>query len=111
MRGSRFRHRVTIQQPVEAQDPITGAVTVTWSDVKTAEPAEVLTGPGREFLQDGAMQSDTAARITIRWFDGLSQKMRILWDGKTYNIKTFTIDRTGRRFYMIECGDEGVNEG
>jgi len=111
MLGNRFRHRVTIQEPVNTQDSETGAVTVVWSDVKTNEPAEALAGPGSESVMSASMQADTEARISVRWFPGLSQKMRVLWDGRTYNIKTFTTDRTGRKFYFIECGDEGVNEG
>jgi len=111
MLGNRFRHRITIQEPVNTQNSVTGAVTVTWANVKADEPAEALTGPGREFMQSGAIQADTDARFTVRWFSGLSQNMRIVWDGRIYNIKTFTTDRTGRKFYNIECSDEGVNEG
>lgn len=117
MLAARLRHRVKIEEPVEAQDPVTGAVTVTWQTVMLdsntpldAVPAEVLTGPGREFYQSGAQQSETKARINIRWFEGLDQKMRIVWDGKTYNILTFETDVTGRREWRIQCG-EGVNQG
>lgn len=106
----RLRHRVTIQDRVETQDSSTGEVFITWQDVYTNVPAEVLTGPGREFLQSGSEQADTSARINIRWFSGLTQKMRILWDGKTYNIKTFETDATGRREYRIRC-TEGTNAG
>lgn len=110
MLGHRFRHRLTIQEPVNTQDGVTGEISVSWANVKSDEPSEALTGPGREFIQSGAIQSDTDARFTVRWFSGLTQDMRILWDGRTYDIKTFTTDRTGRKFYFIE-GKEGVNDG
>jgi len=118
MLAARLRHIVKIEEPVETQDPVTGVVDVTWQTVMLDSntpldevPAEVLTGPGREFYQSGAEQSSTKARINIRWFAGLDQKMRIVWDGKTYNIKSFETDVTGRREYRITCGDEGVNQG
>lgn len=107
-RGS-WRHFITIEEPVNTQNATTGVNTVTWSQVRQCF-AEVLTGPGKEYLQAGSVQSDTDARINIDWFSGLSQKMRILWDGKVYNIKTFTTDRTARRYYFIEA-TEGVNDG
>lgn len=118
MEAYRLRHRVLIQEPVEAQDPVTGEITVTWTTITDQEgnplgavPAEVLTGPGREFYQSGAEQADTMARINIRWFDGLTQKMRIVWDGRIYNIKSYDTDITGRREWRLRCGDEGVNLG
>lgn len=109
MRAGALRHRVVIEEPVRSQDPVTGVSTLNWSAVRKCG-AEVLTGPGKEYLQSGAVQSDTDARINIRWFSGLTQKMRILWDGRVYNIKTFTTDRTARRYYFIEA-TEGVNDG
>lgn len=107
-RGAR-RHSITIQEPVRTQDTTTGVSSVEWSKVRQCF-AEVLTGPGKEYMQAGAVQSDTDARISIDWFSGLTQKMRILWDGRVYNIKTFTTDRTARRHYFIEA-TEGVNDG
>lgn len=111
MLGHRFRHRITIEKPVKTQDAVTGEMSVSWEVVRAHEPADVMTGPGRERVISNAMQSDTKAKITVRWFADLDQKMRIKWDGNTYNIKSFEVDRTARRFYYIECGDEGVNEG
>ena len=101
--------KIVIEEPARVQDAISGASTLTWSQVRECG-AEVLTGPGKEYMQAGAVQSDTDARIKIRWFKGLTQKMRILWDGRVYNIKTFTTDRTARRYYFIEA-TEGVNDG
>lgn len=110
MLGNRFRHRIDIEHKVSSQDAVSGAVTVTWEKLKTGEPADALTGPGKEYMGANAMQSDTDARFTVHWFSGLTQKMRILWDGRVYNIKTFTTDRTARRYYFIEA-TEGVNDG
>ena len=75
-------------------------------------PAEVLTGPGREFLQSGQMQSDVAARIRVPWFPGgIDASWRVLWDGRVFDIKGDPdLDASGRREYRIKC-KAGVNDG
>ena len=117
MLNNRLRHIVEIQEPTNTQDPITGENTIAWSTVwldsnteLNEVPAEVLTGPGREFHQAGTIQSETSARINLRWFEGLLPTWRILWDGKIYNIGSIETDLTGRREYRLKCTD-GVNEG
>lgn len=117
MRAGRLRHRVAIQSPTETQDATTGEAVITWENVwldssteLSAVPAEVLTGPGKEFYQSGAEQAETTARITIRWFGGMDPGWRIIWDGKTYNIFSIETDATARFEYRLRCY-EGVNEG
>jgi head-tail adaptor len=108
----RLRHRVTIQQPIQTQNPVTGEILNSWSTVAgmASVPAEVLTGPGREFRQSAATQAETSARINLRWFPGLLPTWRILWDGRTYNIHSIETDVTGRREWRLRCTD-GVNDG
>jgi SPP1 family predicted phage head-tail adaptor len=118
MLAHRLRHRVEIQSRTQTQDPVTGEVTETWATATddngtslASVPAEVLMGAGREFMQSGTEQADTTARINLRWFPGLTQKMRLVWDGRTYNIKSLEADASGRREWRLRCGDEGVNQG
>jgi SPP1 family predicted phage head-tail adaptor len=111
--SARLRQRITLQQQEQEQDSETGAVTHTWVTVYDSVPAEVLTGPGREFRESSATQSETTARITIRWFDVDRIAMyswRILWDGRVYNIYSVDTDLTGRREWRFRCSD-GVNDG
>lgn len=117
MLANRLRHRVAVQELVETQNSTTGAITRTWENVwldsnteLDAIPAEVLTGPGREFLQSGSTQNEIAARINLRWFPGLTQKMRIVWDGNVYNIQSIETDVTARREYRLKCV-AGVSDG
>lgn len=110
MLAHRLRHRVTIQELVEVQDTTTGAVTREWEDVYTDVPAEVLTGPGREFVQSGATQGEIDARINLRWFPGLTQKMRITWDTSVFNIISLETDMTARQEYRLKC-KSGVSDG
>lgn len=117
MLAYRLRHRVAIQELVETQDTNTGAMTRAWENVwldteteLDAVPAEVLTGPGREFMQSGATQGEIAARINMRWFPGLTQKHRIVWDTNIYNILSIETDTTGRMEYRLKCV-AGVSDG
>lgn len=110
MLAYRLRHRVTVQELVEVQDTTTGAVTREWENVYTNVPAEVLTGPGKEFVQSSATQGEVTARINMRWFPGLTQKMRIVWDMSVYNIVSIETDMTGRQEYRMKCSS-GVTDG
>lgn len=117
MQSQRYRDRITFQEPITTRDSVEGAEETSWVTValETGEfledvPAEVLTGPGREFLQSGQIQGEVAARISCRWFPGLNQVWRILWNGITYDIGAWDEDRTHRREYRIRVTG-GVNNG
>ena len=110
MLAYRLRHRVTVQELVEVQDTTTGAVTREWEDFIAVVPAEVLTGAGKEFVSSGATQGEITARINMRWFPGLTQKMRIVWDTNQYNILSIETDMTGRQEYRLKCSS-GVTDG
>lgn len=117
MLAHRLRHRVAIQEQVETQDTNTGAYSVSWQNVMldtntelNSVPAEVLTGAGREFVNSGSTQAEISARINLRWFPELNQSMRIIWDGKIFNIHSIETDLTGRQEYRLKC-TSGVNDG
>ena len=117
MLAYRLRHRVAIQEQVETQDSNTGAMSIAWENLMldsdtelNAVPAEVLTGAGREMIEGAAVQGEIAARINMRWFPGLTQAMRIVWDTKVFNIKSIETDLTGRQEYRLKC-TAGVNDG
>ena len=116
----KYRHRIHIQEPVDALDGDSeedGSITRTWSTVYLdsdtplhAVPAEVLTGPGRELQAAATKLAETTARINFRWFPGLDETMRILWDGKVYDILSIETDSTARREYRLRCKD-GLSDG
>ena len=120
MRGvnpGKYRHRVHIQEKVETQDSETGAISHTWETVYLdsdtpldSVPAEVLTGPGRELAAADTKLAETTARIQMRWFAGLDAAMRILWDGRVYDILSIETDETARREYRLRVKD-GLTDG
>lgn len=116
MNSGKYRHRITFQEQVETRDS-EGAVEIDWenvwldSETELADvPAEVLLGAGREFNASGKAQAETAARINLRWFEGLEASWRILWDGQVFNIGAIETDATARREYRLRC-TAGVNDG
>jgi SPP1 family predicted phage head-tail adaptor len=110
MLTQRLRHRVDIQRKTEEFTSYGEGIGYVWTDYLTDVPAEVLTGPGREFIAAGTKQSETTARITLRWFDGLLPSMRLLWDGRVFDIQSIETDATARREWRLRCTD-GVNDG
>lgn len=123
MLAHRLRHRVTFQRnmPVERDEdnvPIPGSggwQTVVLADGTRLEcvPAEVLTGPGRESQGGAATQSETSARINLRWFQASERDMaawRIVWDGRMYNITSVETDITARREWRLRV-TAGPSEG
>lgn len=106
----RLRHRVTLQAQTSTQDPNTGDPVIGWADFMSNIPAEVLTGAGREARVTGTTVADTDARITMRWFPALDQSMRLLWDGRIYDITSIETDATGRREWRLRC-TEGLTDG
>lgn len=98
-----MRHRIDIDQKVEevvSSDEYDG---FSWVPFLANEPAEVLTGPGREPRAANAKQVEVTARITMRYFPGLTQQMRIRWNGNVYDIVSIQTDATGLREYWIDC--------
>lgn len=117
MEAQRYRHRIEFQEQVESQDSETGAITRTWETVELdsdteldSVPAEVLTGPGREFNAADAKQAETSARINLRWFPGLSQSWRVVWEGQNFDILSVETDLTARREYRLRV-KQGVTDG
>lgn len=123
MLAHRLRHRVTFQHnaPFERDEnnvPIPGSggwqpVTLLDGTVLENVPAEVLTGPGREWVGSGSTQSEVTARINLRWFPATEREIaawRVVWDGRIYNVLSADTDVTARREWRLRCVD-GPSEG
>lgn len=117
MRAQGYRHRIGFQERVETQDSETGAVSSSWEYVELdssvtldSVPAEVLTGPGKEFNAANAKQAETSARINCRWFGPVDPAWRVLWDGYVYDILSVEFDATGRRETRLRV-KQGVSDG
>lgn len=110
MQAGKLRHQVTIQEPVNDQNPDTGAVNKTWRDIATVW-AEVSPLSAREFIAAQASQGEITTRITIRFRTGITRKNRILFREGIYNIEGVLPDpKSGREYLTLPCS-EGLNDG
>ena len=110
MSAGQYRHRIDIEQQVVAQDAITGELSTVWQAYVQNVPAEVLTGPGKEAVQADRKQPEIAARVRFRWFPGLDEAMRIVWDSVPFDIVDIVTDATSRREYRITLKG-GLSDG
>lgn len=108
MLSHRLRHRVAFEYPVETVDG-NGFKKVDWmpaflGDVPlNSVPAEVFTGAGREPIAANAKQVETSLRVNLRWFPGLEENWRLIWENKVYDIGEIGLDATARREYRLRC--------
>lgn len=108
MKAGSLRHRVTIQQRADTQSSM-GGMTEAWSTYAADVPAEIVPLSGREFVAAGAQRGEIIARIMVRYDSGLTEQMRVVFEGKTYPIHAILSDSTFRR-HMSLMVSEGLTD-
>lgn len=101
--------RVTFQAYTLASDGIGGQVK-TWANLATNPTvwASVLAGSGREAFLEDRTTATAMVMFTIRNRDDLDERMRIQWDGETYNIREIKHEG-GRPLYLRIMAERGVS--
>ena len=111
MRAGRLRHRVVIQQPVNAADA-TGQMVATWTTVGTVWAAvEPLNG--REYMTAQQVDSETTTRIRTRYGSEISSidpSWRITFDSRNFDIQSVIRPNEYGDELVIMAG-EGLNNG
>lgn len=110
MQAGKLRHVVTLQSRVETPDPSTGALVVTWPDFEADVRADVRYLGGLETLKADALTAVTRASVRIRYRAGVVETMRVVHDGKNFDIKNISPDDTGRRWLDLAC-ETGASNG
>jgi SPP1 family predicted phage head-tail adaptor len=99
----RLRERITIQQATEVRNRL-GETTQTWGTfVERWASVEGLSG--REVLLSGQQQTEVTHRVRLRYVDGLSQQMRILWRGRVLEI-TSLLEHSNRTEHELLCVED-----
>lgn len=80
--------KITIQSPTETRNSIGEAVT-TWSTFATVR-AQRLDKTAREIFASDREQAERTTVYRLRYRSDLSAKMRVVEDGKTYDIEGIT---------------------
>jgi len=97
----RLRHRVTLQQPVDADDG-SGGTTRTWSDVATLW-ARIEPLSADERVAAGRIEAAADHRIVIRWRAGVTAAMRFSFGTRVFEIRGVTDRDERHRFLDCLC--------
>ena len=85
MRAGDMDQEVVIESKSEARDA-EGGVTESWATFATVWAKVIGTG-GKEFFAAAAVNAEHTATFKIRYQTGILQTMRIVWDGRDYDIR------------------------
>ena len=112
MQSGKLRHRLSLQEQGQTQDPNTGQLVVKWQEVdKLWASVEPLSA--REFIAAKTHQSQVSARVVIRATDGINASQRLVdtRTGAVYNIEGVLRDPKSGHHWMTLPVSEGVNDG
>lgn len=102
MRAGTLRHRVTIEQPVVAQDEH-GQPIETWATFRKRVPAQVEGVSGSEGARGEQVLPTVTDLVRLRYLDGVTPRMRVVHDTRVLNIEQ-AIDPSGhRRELHLQC--------
>ena len=107
MQAGKLRHPVVIQSLVTGRDAA-GGVTKTWSDFASVW-ADVRFLNGMETVRADSPVPMVRASIRIRDLAGVTADMRVVHDGKNFDIKAVLPDPTGARWLDLVCEQGLVN--
>jgi SPP1 family predicted phage head-tail adaptor len=101
MRAGKLKHPIIIQEVTETQSE-TGAPAETWSTFAEVWAAiEPLRG--REFFASKQIQAEVTTRIRIRYLEGITPKMRVLWGERIYLIDAIIDLEERHREMQLMC--------
>lgn len=80
-----FRNRIIIQHFVSIEDELGQEVDGEWIDLKSVW-ASIKTMQGREYFAAAATQAENTSRFIIRYTSGVTNDMRIVYNGRIFDI-------------------------
>lgn len=102
---SQLRHKLVLQQEIRTADDI-GGYTRTWKDIVELW-AEITPLSGSERMLGGKAQSELTHKIRLRYRSGIAPGMRILFDKRTFNIRSVINVQESNEILEI-LAEEGV---
>jgi len=93
MRAGQLDRRIKVQLPVERQDGAGGAAPA-WEDFLTLW-ARLEPAGGGEASGEGGVTAQRRAVWTIRWYPGIDETCRIVYEGQAWDIEL--VEEIGRK--------------
>ncbi|WP_342432612.1 phage head closure protein [Neobacillus sp. FSL H8-0543] len=81
---NQFKHQIIFQSLTETVNEL-GDTVRSWVCVKSSW-AMIKTVQGREFIQAATVHAESTVRFVIRYTTGITNDMRILYKGRTFEI-------------------------
>ena len=109
MLAQQLRQVVTIEQRGSGETGY-GENAVSWTAYASNVRASVEPMSGREALVSAANQGTHVTRIVMRYLAGVTPQMRVVYDGRNYNIQSVANVGTRDRMLELICvvgGDDG----
>lgn len=104
-KNGEMRTKITIETLTETKDD-TGAGVTVWSTFCTVWAAAEVSS-GRESLIAQRIDAEDIYKFTIRYFPGITEKMRIPYAGRNLQIKSVVDPDLRKNFMVIKAIDEG----
>lgn len=100
MDAGRLRERVTVQQASESRNAL-GETVLSWSTY-AERWASVEGVSAREALTLGQNEITITHKVQMRYLDGLTQRMRLQWRGRTLEIVSL-LEHENRSRHELIC--------
>ena len=98
--AGKLRERVTIQQATETRNAL-GETVQSWATV--AERWASVDGlSSREVLLQGQQRTEVSHRVRMRYVDGMTGTMRLLWRGRVLEISSL-LEHANRSEHELLC--------
>ena len=98
-----LRERVTIQRATESRNAL-GETVLNWTTF-AERWAQVEGVSARESLTAGQSQIEVSHRVRLRYVDGMTQNMRIMWRGRKLEI-TSLLEHNNRSEHEALCQEQ-----
>ncbi|MCY6354518.1 phage head closure protein [Clostridium sp. ZS2-4] len=101
MKSEELKHKIVIQKYVNGIND-NGFEEETWQDFKTVW-SKVENLHGREYFEAAAIQAEKIVKFTIRFTKEIDESMRIVFQGKQYNITSIDNIKYANKFIEIKA--------
>ena len=105
--AGKLNQRITVQAVQRVGDG-GGGYEETWLDIAACW-AEVLPLAGVERLTAAQQESATDYRVTIRWREGLTAEMRVLWRTHVLDVNAIADNGPQAGFIVLDCRSMGAS--
>ena len=112
---SRLRHRLALQQEVVTGDDA-GGFTRSWQELAqlwaeiqpiTGGDSRLNVSSGKEIFAAGQLQSQISHRVFLRWRDGVTAAMRLVFESRVFNIRYVAVTQEDKEMLELLV-QEGV---